>query len=547
MVAANHLETAPGRAPSERTRPSHLRAARAAMVFVAPLAIAVALLTVEEAFDLPPTFIGVALVVGAIVVAAMLLVGLRDLRAAEGRTDAALERAAEAEAVERDRADELARVLRASESLALTVEGQVDYLGVLSAITPDGGTSFLVRTDVDEEPTVVAAHGPLAASVIGFHRTTADEAPEVDRASLASFSASGHPVGVEMPRDHFAGFESDIEAALTIRLVDRGGRRMGFLHMLDPISERVLEPTFVSLAQLVANQIAVAMENTALMVRLRQELSANQRVGQQLLQATKLGEVGELAAAVAHEVNNPLTGILGFAELLMSELQPDDPRHDEVAVIRDEAVRARTIVRALLEFARPRPPQRIPVSLNDLARSTLELVRFRAREADVAIIESYADVPWLDLDPDALKQVLLNLSNNAIDAMPGGGTLRLATEQVGDRVSVAVGDTGIGMNEETRNRIFTPFFSTRSAGGEGTGLGLSVSRQIVEGHGGTIEVESAPGHGAVFTVWLPASWEASERTVLVPDAESRRADEAGEAGASPAADDLPSARATVAA
>ena len=217
--------------------------------------------------------------------------------------------------------------------------------------------------------------------------------------------------------------------------------------------------------------------------------------------------------------------------MLLSELPADDPRHDEVAVIRDEAVRARTIVRALLEFARPRPPQRIPASLNDLARSTLELVRVRAHEADVAIVADYGEVPCLELDPDAVKQALLNLFNNSIDAMPGGGTLSLSTEPVGDRVRVAVGDTGIGMDEETRRHIFTPFFSTRAANGDGTGLGLSVSRQIVEGHGGTVEVESTPGNGAVFTVWLPASLEAFECPVPVTGAELERADAAGLAGA----------------
>jgi signal transduction histidine kinase len=478
----------------------------------------------------------VALVIGALVVAALLLVGLRDLLAAEARIEAALERAASAEAVQRARADQLAGVLEASQSLVLTGEGQVDYLGVLSSITPDGATSFLVGTADQAEATVVVAHGPLAASVAGLARTMADETPGVDGASLASFSAAGHAIGMEIPRQHFAGFESEIEAALTIRLVDHSGRRIGSLHMLDPIPERVLEPTFVSVAQLVANQISVAMENNVLMARLREEHSANQRVGQQLLQASKMGAVGELAAAVAHQVNNPLTGILGFAELLLSELPADDPRHDEVVVIRDEAVRARTIVRALLEFARPRPPQRIPASLNDLACSTLELVRFRAHEADVAIVADYGEVPCLELDPDAVKQALLNLFNNAIDAMPGGGTLSLSTEQVGDRVRVAVGDTGIGMDEETRRHIFTPFFSTRAANSDGTGLGLSVSRQIVEGHGGTVEVESTPGNGAVFTVWLPASLEAFECPVPVTGAELERADAAGLAGAQDVAD-----------
>jgi signal transduction histidine kinase len=526
MVAANHPSAMPVRAPSAPAHGLlHGRAIRTGLVLVAPLAIATALLVSEEAFHLPGSFMAVSVVVGAVVVAALLFVALRNLSAAGARTDTALERAASAEAVQRARADELAGVLEASQSLVLTGEGQVDYLRVLSAITPGGGTSFLVRTEHENEATVVAAHGPLATSVVGVRRPMG-ETLGADGAPLASFSASGHSVGVEIPRGHFAGFEADIEAALAIRLVDHSGRRIGFLHIVDPVSERVLEPSFVSLAQLVANQIAVAMENKALMARLREEFSANQRVGQQLLQASKMGAVGELAAAVAHEVNNPLTGILGFAELLLSELPAADPRHDEVAVIREEAVRARTIVKAMLEFAQPRQPHRIAAGVNDLARSTLELVAFRAQAAHISIVADYAELPSLELDPDAVKQVMLNLFNNAIDAMPGGGTLSLSTRQIGDRVRVTVSDTGIGMDEDTRSRIFTPFFSTRASSRDGAGLGLSVSRQIVEGHGGTIEVESAPGEGAAFTVWLPGTWPRLEAAGLVPDAELKSADAA---------------------
>ena len=118
----------------------------------------------------------------------------------------------------------------------------------------------------------------------------------------------------------------------------------------------------------------------------------------------------------------------------------------------------------------------------------------------------------LELDPDALKQVLLNLLNNAVDAMPRGGELLVSTRTEDDRVRIVVADTGTGMDAGIRNRIFTPFFSTRAAGG-GNGLGLSVSLQIVEGLGGTIEVQSAPGEGATFTVWLPLSWPTSEGAV----------------------------------
>ncbi len=246
------------------------------------------------------------------------------------------------------------------------------------------------------------------------------------------------------------------------------------------------------------------------------------RVQEQLVQASKLGAVGELAAAVAHEVNNPLTGILGYAELLVSELPADDARHDEAAVIRDEAIRARSIVKALLEFAQPRTPQRVSTDLNALARSTVDLVRCRVQGTGIRIVEDYSDLPPLEADPDALEQVLLNLINNAIEAMPKGGELGVSTRSGRDRVGLVVRDTGPGMDAKTRSRIFAPFFSTRATTGAGTGLGLTVSLQIVENHGGSIEVESEPGRGTVFTVWLPVASAGLYSGTVVRDGDSAR-------------------------
>jgi hypothetical protein len=478
--------------------------ARVALIGVAPLAVVAGLLVVEDAFELGdgPFVPVLGALVGIAVV--MLLIGLRDLSAAEARTKVALDRAAAAEATERARADELARVLEAGESLAFTSEGQVDYLRVLHAITPDGATSCLVRVETETEAVVVAAHGPMAASAVGvrwpLERGEADTGPGA--APVVSFSAGGHGVGLAVRREHFAGGEFEMESALSIRLVDHSGGCLGWLHMIDHGGERILEPSYVKLAQLVASQIGVAMENNALLARVRRQLVEVQRVQHQLVQASKLGAVGELAAAVAHEVNNPLTGILGF-----------------------EAIRARSIVRALLEFARPRPPQRLPTNLNDVARSTLELIHFRAADADVRIVADYGELPCLEIDPDAFRQVLLNLFNNAIDAMPHGGSLHISTLSESERVGLVVADVGVGMNADTRDRVFTPFFSTRT--GVGNGLGLSVSLQIVEGHGGTIEVESTPGRGSVFTVWLPIAQPAFDGAMLVPGTEATGA------GASP--------------
>jgi signal transduction histidine kinase len=551
MLAATPDEVMPFEPSDGRRAPGRLLrfVAGAARIAPIPLAITVGLLLAEDAFEFGDGFLLTTLVVGFSVVVVLLVIGLRSLRTAEGQARAALGRAAAAESSQRARADELARVLEASRGLVLTRDGQVDYLGVLAAITPEGATSFLVRVESETDARVVAAHGPLAATLVGVHRpvpdatldaagATLDAADAADAASpIASYSASGRAVGRAMAPEHLLGLRTEVVAALRVRLADHDGRCLGWLHILDQRGEGILEPSFVNLAGLVANQIAVAMENHALLVRVRRQLVEVQRVQQQLVQASKLGAIGELSAAVAHEVNNPLTGILGFAELLTTELPDGDPRREEAIVIRDEAIRARTIVRALLEFSRPRLPQRIRTDLNDLARSTLELVDFRAAEADVRIEADLGDVPSLELDPDAFRQVLLNLFNNALDAMPQGGLLRISTVGEPDRVGLSVTDGGVGMDEKTRDRIFTPFFSARPGGGK-SGLGLAVSLQIVEGHGGTIEVESAPGRGSTFHVWLPTKWPSFEGSVVVPGMDhalTRRHEEPGPSDAASAA------------
>ncbi len=488
---------------------------RATLIVSIPLAAALTFLAAVDAFEIG-SWLAIALITLAVAaIETMLLVGLRDLRRAESRTDIALERAHFAERVERARADQLARVLVASQSLRLAGDGKVDYLGVLATITPPGATCFLVRSD-PEGDCVEAAHGPLAPLVVGVRLAHSSDAATHDHRQLSSFRAHGDRVGEAISPEQMALLGVPIESALAIPLIASDGRSMGVLQMVDPSQERVVEPSFMALAQLVANQVAVAMQNDELLATARRQLAEVQRVEHQLVQASKLGAIGELAAAVAHEVNNPLTGILGFSELLLADLPPGDRRRSEATIISDEAIRARSIVRALLDFARPRTPQRVQTDLNALARSAVDLVRYRAQEAHVQIHEDYGELPNLELDPESFRQVLLNLCTNGIDAMPHGGDLSVSTLLWGDRIAIAVADTGIGMDRQTRSRIFTPFFSAR-AGGYGTGLGLSVSLNIVEGHGGTIEVQSESGSGAVFTVLLPAA-PMSDRMSTEPQA-----------------------------
>jgi two-component system NtrC family sensor kinase len=223
----------------------------------------------------------------------------------------------------------------------------------------------------------------------------------------------------------------------------------------------------------------------------------------QLVQAAKLAAVGELAAGVAHELNNPLTSVLGFAELSLTNPEVSSLLRHDLEVIAREAGRARDIVRNLLDFARQTKPQRLPADVNYVFHQTLDLIRQHIEKSGVVIMEDYGpDVGILTLDSGQIKQVFLNLITNAAQAMPKGGTLSLRTFRLGDEVAISVSDTGQGIPPEIQDRIFEPFFTTKAVG-EGTGLGLSVSFGIVQEHGGRISVESQVGQGSTFTVWLP--------------------------------------------
>jgi signal transduction histidine kinase len=243
-------------------------------------------------------------------------------------------------------------------------------------------------------------------------------------------------------------------------------------------------------------------ENDRLVDELRAELIERGRVQDHLLNSSRLAAVGELAAGVAHEVNNPLTAVLGFSEILLQDLAPDDPNRADVETIRDAALRARTIVRALRDFARPREPQLAPTDLPELVTKMIDLVRFPLTRSGVIIRESHGELPLIELDPQAIQQVILNVLTNAMQAMPEGGALGVETSIRGSRAIVRITDNGVGMDESAAAQAFVPFFSARDAA-ESTGLGLSVSLGLVESHNGTINLESTEGVGTTVEISLP--------------------------------------------
>ncbi|HEY2991405.1 MAG TPA: response regulator [Methylomirabilota bacterium] len=243
--------------------------------------------------------------------------------------------------------------------------------------------------------------------------------------------------------------------------------------------------------------VALEQQNRSLEETVRQRT-------ERLMQSEKVAAMGSLLAGVAHELNNPLTVLSGQAQLL--EGTADAGLARRAGQIRRAADRCVRIVRNFLSLARQHPPERMETSLTQVARGALELLAYELRTDDVELVVELPDnLPVLWADPHQLHQVLVNIIANAHHAMrrqPGPKRITIRARHAGGRVRVEIADTGRGIPPEILSRIFEPFFTTKPAG-EGTGLGLSLCRSIVEEHGGTITVESVPGRGTTFGVELP--------------------------------------------
>ena len=251
---------------------------------------------------------------------------------------------------------------------------------------------------------------------------------------------------------------------------------------------------------ILANHMAVAMENAELYRDLQAKMEELRETQEQLIQSAKLAAIGELASNVAHEINNPLTSIIGFTELSKEEDDIEMIRKS-LDIIEKESLRAREIVRLLLGFARKKPLQLTEVKINDVLKEVVVLSSSQARMSKVKISEEYENIPVTTGDVDQLKQVFLNIITNAVHAMHSGGTLTIKTSMLGDYIFMRITDTGHGISEDVRQRIFEPFFSTKKD--KGTGLGLSISYRIIQDHGGRIDVESEEGKGTTFIIRLP--------------------------------------------
>ncbi len=243
----------------------------------------------------------------------------------------------------------------------------------------------------------------------------------------------------------------------------------------------------------------------ALVLALIEDTTEERRMQQQLVQSGKLAAIGELAAGVAHEINNPLFAILGLTEFLLKEAEPGSKALQRLELIQQTGLEIKEIVRALLDFARENAEERHVVPLEEVVQATVDLVRRTNAHKGVELVDSYdASAAPVTASPNQLKQIFLNLIANARQAMPNGGTVHVDVHQEGDWVIATVADDGPGVDPAVLERIFEPFFTTKRLTG-GTGLGLSVSLGIAEAHGGSLVASSDPGRGATFTLRLPVA------------------------------------------
>ena len=260
-----------------------------------------------------------------------------------------------------------------------------------------------------------------------------------------------------------------------------------------------------------ASLLEIRAQRQALLENLEQQVqdrtAALKKAQERMVQSEKLSSLGRLAASIAHEINNPLAGILTYAKLLVRTLEeapPDEAAREKIIkqlkLVERETQRCTAIVRNLLDFARERPLKLTDVDVNAAIAEALFLISNQSRMQNVKLEQDLQPVPPIEADFGQIRQSLVNILINGCDAMPSGGTLRVETRRAGEQVEIAVRDTGIGISPEHLKKVLDPFFSTKE---KGTGLGLSVVYGIVERHGGALKIDSAPGQGTTVTIALP--------------------------------------------
>jgi signal transduction histidine kinase len=242
-------------------------------------------------------------------------------------------------------------------------------------------------------------------------------------------------------------------------------------------------------------------------IMVARDITQQKRIEEQLIMTDRLASIGELSSGIAHELNNPLTSVIGFSQLLMEGDIPENIRED-LSTVYSEAQRAASIVKNLLTFARKHAPVKQLCQVNSIIEDVLRLRAYEEKVNNIEVINKLApSLPQIMIDHFQMQQVFLNIVVNAEFAMLEAhhkGTLTVTSEQLEDIIRISFADDGPGISEENQKRIFNPFFTTKEVG-KGTGLGLSICHGIITEHGGKIYVKSEKGQGANFIIELPLS------------------------------------------
>ena len=240
---------------------------------------------------------------------------------------------------------------------------------------------------------------------------------------------------------------------------------------------------------------------TVQVIQYIKDVTERVKLQSQLREVEQMTGIGHMAASVAHEIRNPLIAVGGFARQIHEALDADDPRREYTSIILEEVTRLEQILREQLTLERHLQPVLAPVDINQILRDVWKLLAHGMLSSSVRLVGELADgLPVTMGDANQLKQAFLNVVNNAVQSMPEGGTVEVSTVQVGQSVVVTVADDGPGIPSDVMSKMFVPFFTTRKTG---SGLGLAVTRRIIENHGGTIGVESQVDEGTTITITLP--------------------------------------------
>lgn len=289
--------------------------------------------------------------------------------------------------------------------------------------------------------------------------------------------------------------------ALTMELEQRVDERTADLRA----AQKELQKTNSELLQLTLElEDRVARRTAELLAKDEQVRTMTQ----QLWQAAKLATMGELAASVAHELNNPLATVSLRVESLLTQVSEDDPKRRAIEVVEQEVERMGNLVANLLQFSRRSGQQISTLDVREEIEKTLELIHYYLRNHRIAVVQEFApDLPMIQADRQQMRQLFLNLFTNASDAMAPGGTLTLRVrmgEETSPRVVIEIADTGVGIAPENLSKVMEPFFTTKGEG-KGTGLGLAICRRVVQEHRGTLDIKSEVGKGTTVRIMLPVT------------------------------------------